>query len=248
MEDFSRLAQYAHTIMGLPEKSKYEKKELLIPDLLIDKHRDIEIFYSTHNEYINREAKILIVGITPGWTQMEHSIRIARECLLNNQSYSEISKIAKYKCRFYGSMRANLIDMLDRLNLHEFLNIVSCKELFSGAKNLLHSTSMLRYPVFVQGANYNGHSPKALKESILNKYILESFPHEASSLNSPLIIPLGKAVEEVLNMLTKNKIILKEQCLLGFPHPSGANGHRNRQFEKHKDSMIIKIKNYFFFN
>ena len=60
-----------------------------------------------------------------------------------------------------------------------------------------------------------------------------------------LLIPLGKAVEEVLLKLKENEIIQENQILMGFPHPSGANVNRVTQFENNKDNMIKFIKRYF---
>lgn len=60
-----------------------------------------------------------------------------------------------------------------------------------------------------------------------------------------LIIPLGKAVEEVLELMISEELIKKEQCLLGFPHPSGANGHRKKQFEANKENLLKIIDEYF---
>ena len=60
-----------------------------------------------------------------------------------------------------------------------------------------------------------------------------------------LLIPLGKAVEEVLLKLKENEIIQENQILMGFPHPSGANVNRVTQFESNKDNMIKFIKRYF---
>ena len=60
-----------------------------------------------------------------------------------------------------------------------------------------------------------------------------------------LLIPLGKAVEEVLIKLKEDGVIKEEQILLGFPHPSGANVNRVTQFENNKESMIKFIKKNF---
>ena len=60
-----------------------------------------------------------------------------------------------------------------------------------------------------------------------------------------LLIPLGKAVEEVLLKLKENEIIQENPILMGFPHPSGANVNRVTQFENNKDNMIKFIKRYF---
>ncbi len=64
-------------------------------------------------------------------------------------------------------------------------------------------------------------------------------------LPNVFIIPLGKAVEEVLEFMINKNLIRKEQCLLGFPHPSGANGHRKKQFEENKKNLLNIIDEYF---
>ena len=243
--ELSRLKEFAHIIINLPEKPIYEKSDLLIDSLLLHRDRNIEIYYSTHNEYINEGAKIILVGITPGWTQMEKSINIARRCLLENKSFGEIAKISKEYCRFWGSMRSNLITMLDELNLNQYLDIKSSSELFLESKELLHTTSMISYPVFINGKNYSGHSPDFMGSELLKKYIFNSFKKEIRTLENPFIVPLGKSVERALKLLIVRGVIEEEQCLFGFPHPSGANGHRLKQFKKNKESMMKSIERYF---
>ena len=71
------LYDYKGKIKRLPLKDKYTKEELLTEDFLIEKQGNIEIYYATHNEYINPKAKVLIVGITPGFIQMNIAISTA---------------------------------------------------------------------------------------------------------------------------------------------------------------------------
>ena len=76
-------------------------------------------------------------------------------------------------------------------------------------------------------------------------YVYENFINEFKRLENPenvLLIPLGKAVEEILLKLQEDKIISKNQILLGFPHPSGANVNRVKQFKENKDDMAKFIK------
>ena len=56
------LEDYLEVIKQLPLKKKYTKDELLIPELLVEKYGDIEIYYAPHNEYLNPKAKIFIVA------------------------------------------------------------------------------------------------------------------------------------------------------------------------------------------
>ncbi|HSQ33298.1 MAG TPA: hypothetical protein VLM81_00165, partial [Peptostreptococcaceae bacterium] len=96
------LNNFKYKILNLENKSEYNKEELLNEDFLINKEENIEIYYAAHNEYINKDAKIFIVSITPGWLQMERSIYTAKKCLTQNMDYDEIAKICKIECRLYG--------------------------------------------------------------------------------------------------------------------------------------------------
>ena len=96
-------------IEKLPIKDKYTKEELLIEDFLIEKENNIEIYYAPHNEYINPKAKILIIGITPGFIQMNTSIATARKELENNDDIEDIQYKCKVSGRFSGSLRKKII-------------------------------------------------------------------------------------------------------------------------------------------
>lgn len=241
------LHDYKEIIKKLPIKYKYEKCELLIDDFLIEKEGNIEIYYAPHNEYLNTKAKIFIVGITPGFQQMSTAISTARKELDKGVDIEE----AQYKCkvagRFSGSLRKNIISMLDDIKLNEALNMSSCIDLFEEKDSLLHTVSLIPYPVFVKKQNYTGHTPKLLKSDLLMKYIYDNFIDELNKIEDNknlLLIPLGKAVEEVLEKLATDEIISESQILKGFPHPSGANVNRVNQLEENKDSLIKQIKEH----
>ena len=142
-------------------------------------------------------------------------------------------------------MRKNLIEMLDELNLNNKLQIKSCSQLFEEKDDLLHTTSLIPYPVFINNKNYTGSNPKIIENEILWSYVEKFFYKEIEALPDALIIPLGKSVEEVLERMIDNNLIKEEQCLLGFPHPSGANGHRKNQFQQNKKKLLKIIEQYF---
>ena len=80
------------------------------------------------------------------------------------------------------------------------------------------------------------------------KYIYENFVDEFKKIENykeVLLIPLGRAVEEVLLKLKDDGIIGENQILIGFPHPSGANVNRVKQLVENKENMISLIKNKF---
>lgn len=131
-------------------------------------------------------------------------------------------------------MRVNLIDMLDRCGVQKAIGMDSAAELFASQRDMLHTTSVLKYPVFCKGKNYTGHQPPIERSALLSHYAFEVFPQELNEIKNPcLIIPLGKAVENVLRKLSREPSFSRHTYLFGFPHPSGANGHRKRIFEEH---------------
>ncbi|MBC6003205.1 hypothetical protein H8891_05275 [Paeniclostridium sp. NSJ-45] len=239
------LHEYEEVIKQLPIKDKYEKNELLIDDLLIEKSGNIKIYYAPHNDYLNSKAKIFIVGITPGFQQMSTAISTARKELELETNIEEIQYKCKVAGRFSGSLRKNIISMLDYIKLNEALSINSCTDLFEDKDYLLHTVSLVPYPVFVKKQNYSGHTPKLLKSEFLMKYVYDNFIKEVNNienLKDILIIPLGRAVEEVLYKLSEEGIICEKQILKGFPHPSGANVNRVIQLEENRENLIKQIK------
>lgn len=242
------LYDYQNKIKKLPIKDKYNKDEILINDFLLEKEKEIEIYYSPHNEYINSKARVFIVGITPGFQQMSTAISVARRELENSNDIKEIQYRCKQAARFSGSLRNNLINMLDEVELNKYLKIDSCSELFGDNDYILHTVSLIPYAVFVKGQNYSGHTPKPIKSQLLMKYIYKNFVNELRQLDNSdniLIIPLGRSVEEVLYKLSELDFIGERQILKGFSHPSGANVNRVVQLKDNKEKMIEIIKNSF---
>jgi len=224
--------------------NSFEKEDILNKKFELFSKNNMKIYYAPHNEIINEKAKVFIVGITPGWTQTSIAYKTAHEGLINKLNHEVIKKECKRNSRFAGSMRKNLIEMLDDLNLNKKLHLNSCLDLFENQDELIHTTSMIPYPIFVNNKNYTGSSPKILDSEILRNYLKNYFYKEVEKLPNTLIIPLGKAVEEVLELMISENLIKRKQCLLGFPHPSGANGHRKKQFEENKENLLKIIDEY----
>ncbi|MFC9708559.1 hypothetical protein ACFTRD_10375 [Paenibacillus sp. NPDC056933] len=87
--------------------------------------------------------------------------------------------------------------------------------------------------------------PSMGKNAFLYQAVFESFLPELDQLKNLLIIPLGKSVEAVLRQLLDENRIQKERILWGFPHPSGANGYRVKQFENTKTEMQSILRDMF---
>ncbi|MGV3464464.1 MAG: hypothetical protein ACO1OT_04125 [Heyndrickxia sp.] len=227
-----------YSLKDLNEETLRSKNFLLEKDEV----KKIEVYYAPF-DYINKEARVVIVGITPGWYQMKQAFSAVKSV---NPEWpdEEILHEVKKKASFSGPMRRNLITMLDELHLHNHLGLSSASELFGKANYFVHTVSILSYPVFYKGKNYNGSTPNMLKTELLKKYILQHFTKEIMELDNPLIIPLGVNVSRVLMYLAENRYIDQQLILRGFPHPSGGNGHRHKQFAENKEGMKQQIERF----
>jgi len=230
-------------IKQLPPYQSLTKEDLLTDSFLIGKDGALSMYYAPHNEYINKKAIIVIVGITPGWNQMKTAFEQVLKGLNHNQTVDQMLKEAKKAASFSGTMRQNLIRMLDECGVHEEMQVDSSSALFEKHRELIHTTSIIKYPVFYQGKNYSGHKPRIQKSSLLANYAFDVFLEELRHIQQPaLIIPLGKTVEHVFKELLNEEKLPNHFYLFGFPHPSGANGHRKRHLQERKESLISTVR------
>jgi hypothetical protein len=149
------------------------------------------------------------------------------------------------KASFAGSMRTNLVNMFNELLLPQFLGIRSTASLFAEHHDLVHTTSAIRYATFVHNKNYTGHSPDMLEHPELRKYVEKVLSPELNDVPNALIVPLGQAVSEALRHLVQIERLDSKRCLLDFPHPSGANGHRKKHFEERMEAFGDQIRVWF---
>lgn len=243
------LQPYLKLAEQLPAKTqqRYTKDELLTDQFLLANDQRMQIFFAPHNLYVETKAQLVVVGICPGWTQTEQAFHTYRNNL--GSDMEERLKICKKESRFAGGMRKNLVEMLDQLHLNRYFDLDSSAELFDGAANLLHTTSLIKFPVFKAGKNYPGYGPKIMKNQMLTEFLQNYFVTEMAEFKHPiLVLPLGKAVEEVLLTLQAQGQLCQATVVCGFPHPSGVNGHRKAQFTQNFVSLKNQLQNFFYQN
>ncbi|WP_319176855.1 hypothetical protein [Pseudomonas aeruginosa] len=213
----------------------------LSQQLLLSSDGDLETFYAPF-DHINTQARVTICGITPGYQQAIKALNEARKQLVAGASTEEAMQRAKETASFAGSMRKNLIATLDHIGLNQLLKIDSCEGLFSTHKHLVHYTSALRYPVFINGENYSG-SPAMLSRASLRHQVETHLGQEIRVLDEHCIyVPLGPKVAEVLLQLQAQGLLKPEQVLDGLPHPSGANSERISYFLDRKARENLSSK------
>jgi hypothetical protein len=226
---------YIRTLAG----DKLSREQLLVPELRLEEQGRIATYYVPY-DYVNESAKLMIVGITPGFTQMERAVREARDCLHAGVPLGDVDRRAKIAASFAGTMRVNLVSMLDAIGIPGLLGVETSGELFGERREILHTTSAIRYPAFVDGRNYTGHGPAILQSPMLASYARRILLQELERVDEALVIPLGKAVADVLRAFVQEGKLRPERCLFDFPHPSGANGHRRKQLAEHREKLTAQ--------
>lgn len=205
--------------------STHDFKKTLPTELLLSTEGRLQTFYAPF-DHINTAARVVLCGITPGLQQASRALEEARRQLRQGASLEQARQAAKETASFAGPMRSNLINMLDHVGLHTLLGIDSCARLFDTHRHLVHYTSALRYPVFLDGQNYSG-SPAMLSRASLRNQIETHLAEEIRVLGPQCIyVPLGPKVTEAFHHLQAQGLLKPEQLLDGLPHPSGANAER----------------------
>lgn len=172
------------------------------------------VFEPTAFEYVNSKAGVVIVGITPGNSQLDGS----REGMTPRE--------VKRKYAFAGKMRPNLIKMLDYIGVNTLLGIDSCNTLWEEDFDRVDMTSLLveaTYEIKKDGKKEMfRHAEKIAKSEALTGMLEEGFVRNCSRLEKPvLFISCGLGVYEVLMRLVEEQKISGR--VVGIAHPSGAN-------------------------
>lgn len=208
--------------------------------LLLEQAGDVAMHWAPF-EHTPKTARLVICGITPGRTQALNALSAFGQALKAGFDQSEALRLAKLTGSFSGTMRTNIVRMLDVLMVHRALGVSSCADLFNPQYELVHMTSALRYPVLVRGGNYNGNPPM-LRTSMLRSVVEDVLTEEALLLPDALWLPLGPKPTEALAHLVTRGVLKAKNVLEGMPHPSGANAERIAYFLGRKARIDLSAK------
>ncbi|MGZ8928513.1 MAG: hypothetical protein ACXW04_12405 [Methylobacter sp.] len=247
MTSISKFTSYEPFIKNLP---KLESKSKPMKELLLweNKKMELECYYAPF-DYINRDAKIILVGITPGATKMNNSINSARELILRGENPINSMKKTKINGSFSGKMRPLAKNILNKTGYHKMLGISCCSELWTKHNNLVHFCSLLKYPVFFKGGNYNG-KPDPFKVSELKEMLYDEFINDLALINKDaMLVPFGDFVANVIaelkdQNLISQRITTNKNGVVSLPHPSGENNESISLLLKDKYPQLNEYQDY----
>lgn len=236
-------AQYADAIRGQPF-GELSIDQLRGPQFRLQAEASVEVFY-TPFDHVNEQARVTLIGITPGWHQMRAAYETARDLLKQDVPDEQVLAMTSDSAGFSGPMRTNLVTMLDGIGVADCLGIASSAALFAEHADLRHGTSAIRYAAFVNGQNYTGSRPPLLSLPLFRNYVLDVLADELGQVPDSIVIPLGRSVEAAITLLIDAGKLDRGRCCLGFPHPSGGNGHRVRQFAEVRERLRTEVESWF---
>lgn len=212
----------------------------LFDKLTIAREGRLQVCYAPF-EYVNPRARLLIVGITPGRTQMLSAVREARRLIDLGATDEEVLIGAKRTGAFSGPMRDGLVAMMDSVGIARWLGLSSTAALFGSDAQLVQTASVLRNPVFVDGANYNG-APDLARSPLLRDQLASGFARDVGSTTDAKVLALGDKVAGALELLVRDGALARDRVLGTIPHPSGANAERIKYFLGQKPRAALSIK------
>ena len=188
----------------------------------------------------------MLMGICPGFTQADAALREAKRGLRAGLPDEEVLRLAKKVGAFAGPIRNNLVGMLDGIGLAQALGIESTGSLFDEpGLHLAGRTSAISYPVFVDGQNYRGTGPSLTRHPAWRSLLVASGGAGVAMAPEALVVPLGQAASEAVELLISKGRVQRDRCLLGVPHPSPANGWRVRQYEERRETLRQAVGQFF---
>jgi hypothetical protein len=151
---------------------------------------------------------------------MVNANNAARAALLAGSSLLEAQRIAKLTGAFSGSvLRTNLVNQMNHWGVQELLGLSDSSDLFDSARELLQTTSLLRYPVFNGNEGYAGN-PDMTRHPLLRSLLLDHFVAEVARHPDALFVALGPTVQKVLAGLVSSGVLEDDRVVLGMLHPS----------------------------
>ena len=193
-------------------------------DLLLEDSGEERIYYAPF-DYVNPEARLFIVGITPGEIQMNNMLVEAARLIHQGLPDDEVLRRCKAVGSFSGPMRKNLVELMDEAGIAEFLDVETTAQLFSNKQELVNLTSCIRYPTF---AVKNG------KESNFNAEIKQGT--ELFEFASTLTL-------EELFRKGRERHAVRESSFAGTPSSLRCKRRKNRLFLGQKKQRNAQQQN-----
>lgn len=233
---------YAETLSRLPPE--LSGKEVERPELLLHRDRRIDLYFAPLDR-VDPGATVLLVSLSPTRAELHLALTVVADRLRAGEDVDESLAAVDTLACCATATRTNLISMADGIGLHSALGIGSCAELFHERAELVSATYAIAHAVFVRspgrpGRNYSG-APPLHGHPLLSAFATQVLAANAAMAPEALVVPLGNAAA----LATRMAGLDPRRVVDGFPHPSGANGHRLADFRAREAAMRTTVARWF---
>lgn len=206
---------------------------------LLGTDQGYKVFYVPF-ELTNPSARLALVGITPGPTQMLKAYAAARAALQTRATDEEVLRSSKKAAAFAG-MRDRINEMLDHFEVPKRLGLANAESLWSTNFHYFQPTSIVPNAAFKGDDYFNGPFSSVLAVPLLRQQFEKVFVPSIERLGkSVAYIAMGPVVDEALQWCVSRGVLDSKQLLGYFPHPSGSSGSQFSYFMRKKPLHELK--------
>ncbi len=132
--------------------------DLTADELLLGNEPPYSVYYDPVDSWPRPTDRVIFVGLTPGFSQLELAARLFldRRAIAAETEGRDYDDALRSRVAFAGSMRRNLCQMLDDIDMPRQLGAACTAELFAVERQDISTTSALIFPTFAHGKNLAG--------------------------------------------------------------------------------------------
>jgi hypothetical protein len=184
-----------------------------------------EVYYIPF-EWTNPDAKLVVVGITPGPTQLELAYRTASSKIKVGLDEEGILKAAKMHGAFGGAtMRPNLIRMMAHFGFADLFGVDRVEDFWGHSAGVFMGTSVVPHAAFRRGKPFAGSFEDIMKSTALTECFLYDFVPSLKDIPATArFVALGDTPLQALSWCVRNGHLMEEQVMGAFAHPSTSGG------------------------
>jgi hypothetical protein len=177
-------------------------------------------------EHVNVEARLVIVGITPGPIQRDQGYEEAGRLLRQGLPDDEILRRVKKLAAFGGpTMRPNLERMIDALDIMTLVGGGRATGLWEARAHLFHATSVVPHAAFDKGKPFAGSFEEIRRVEVLRRRFERDFlPTLRHLRRDTYFTGLGPTPAGALSFVANAGLIDGSRILGWLAHPSKSGG------------------------
>lgn len=215
------------------------------PDLVV-RHVGRDVLRYIPFEHVNADARLVIVGISPGPNQLKLAYADTQRLLLASRPTAEILREVKKAGAFGGpAMKPNLLRFLRHFQFERILGIDAVESLWADRADLLHATSVIPHAAFTRTAGrermFAGTFAYVMASPLFRECFMDNFVETLRDVNpDALYVGLGDCPEAALRWCVDNGYLKASQVLGAFCHPSTNGGSAPNIYLREKTVADLK--------